>query len=141
MHKTGATRYQKFLKSERAKTKLKGKKELPKGTNVTKTNFKVKKIVIQEQLKKHSEREILSSRKLSAKELVTRLGHFNTNARIDALSGIKELVSNYGELLEENLGLFIHSIPPLVLNVEKNVSITFVNGAVFTLDVNLVPFY
>ncbi|XP_052741149.1 testis-expressed protein 10 isoform X2 [Bicyclus anynana] len=44
MHKTGATRYQKFQKAEKAKTKLKGKKdkELPKGTNVTKTNFKVR---------------------------------------------------------------------------------------------------
>lgn len=123
MHKTGATRYQKFLKSEKAKTKLKGKKELPKGTNVTKTNFKVKKIVIQEQLKKHGQTEILSSKKLNVKELLTRLSHFNTNARMEALSGLKELIPLRNNSLEVNLGQFIHGVTPLVLNIEKNVSI------------------
>lgn len=44
------TRHKKFLKSEKTKTKLKGAK-LPKGLNVTKTEFKVKKIVIRDQIK------------------------------------------------------------------------------------------
>lgn len=44
------TRHRKFIKSERAKTKLKGAK-LPKGLNVTKTEFKVRKIVIRDQIK------------------------------------------------------------------------------------------
>lgn len=44
------TRHKKFLKSEKAKTKLKGAK-LPKGLNVTKTEFKVRKIVIRDQIK------------------------------------------------------------------------------------------
>lgn len=44
------TRYKKFLKSEKTKTKLKGNK-LTKGLNVTKTEFKVRKIVIREQIK------------------------------------------------------------------------------------------
>lgn len=43
-------KHKKFLKSEKAKIKLKGAK-LPKGLNVTKTDFKVKKIVIREQIK------------------------------------------------------------------------------------------
>lgn len=43
-------RHKKQLKSERAKVKLKGK-TLPKGTNVTNTTFKVRKIIIGEQLK------------------------------------------------------------------------------------------
>ncbi|XP_014369524.2 testis-expressed protein 10 [Papilio machaon] len=121
MHKTGATRYQKFLKSEKAKTKLKGKKDLPKGTNVTKTNFKVKKIIIQEQLKKHGQTEALSSKKLNAKELLSRLSHFNTNARMEALSGLKELITLHSDFLEVNLGQFIHGVTPLILNIEKNV--------------------
>lgn len=43
--------HKKFLKSEKAKIKMnmKGAK-LPKGLNVTKTDFKVKKIVIKEQI-------------------------------------------------------------------------------------------
>lgn len=44
------TRHKTFLKSEKTKTKLKGAK-LPKGLNVTKTEFKVRKIVIREQIK------------------------------------------------------------------------------------------
>lgn len=44
------TRHKKFVKSEKAKTKLKGAK-LQKGLNVTKTDFKVKKIVIRDQIK------------------------------------------------------------------------------------------
>ncbi|KPI94160.1 Testis-expressed sequence 10 protein-like [Papilio xuthus] len=121
MHKQGATRYQKFLKSEKAKTKLKGKKDLPKGTNVTKTNFKVKKIIIQEQLKKHGQTEALSSKKLNAKELLSRLSHFNTNARMEALNGLKELITLHTDSLEVNLGQFIHGVTPLILNIEKNV--------------------
>lgn len=38
------------MKSEKAKTKFKGAK-LPKGLNVTKTEFKVRKIVIRDQIK------------------------------------------------------------------------------------------
>ncbi|CAG5028729.1 unnamed protein product [Parnassius apollo] len=145
MHKTGATRYQKFLKSEKAKTKLKGKKGLPKGTNVTKTNFKVKKIVIKEQLKKHDNTEVLSSRKLNIKELLSRLTHFNTNARMEALSGLKELITLHRHSLEENLGNLIHGITPLVLNVEKVVrreSVKVVHMLLSNVDIEKIdPFF
>ncbi|KAG6446034.1 testis-expressed protein 10 homolog [Manduca sexta] len=119
MPKTGATRYQKFLKSEKAKTKLKAKKDLPKGTNVTKTNFKVKKIVIKEQLKKHEVTEALSTRKLNVKELLSRLNHFNTNTRTEALKDLMELVTVHPNVLDRNLGQLVLGITPLILNVEK----------------------
>lgn len=128
MPQTGATRYQKFLKSEKSKTKLKSKKDLPKGTNVTKTNFKVKKIVIKEQLKKHSETEALSTRKLNAKELLSRLNHFNTHSRTDALNGMKELITLHPDVLDQNLGQFIHGVSPLVLNIEKVVSFHYLHN-------------
>ncbi|XP_045499294.1 testis-expressed protein 10 [Colias croceus] len=123
MHKTGATRHKKFLKAEKSKTKLKGKKdkELPKGTNVTKTNFKVKKIVIKEQLKKHAQTEALSTRKLNVKELLSRLNHFNAQSRTDALDGLKEIISSNTEILEQSLGPVIQGVSALILNVEKNV--------------------
>lgn len=62
----------KRLKSEKAKIKLKAKKtkHLPKGLNVTDPTFKVKKIVIREQLKQHDETDILSKRKLNIKVLL-----------------------------------------------------------------------
>lgn len=124
MPQTGATRHQKFLKSEKSKTKLKAKKkDLPKGTNVTKTNFKVKKIVIKEQLKKHGKNEALSSKKLNLKELLSRLNHFNTKSRTEALDGIKEIISTHADVLDQNLGQIILGVTPLVLNVEKVVSV------------------
>lgn len=123
MPQTGATRYQKFLKSEKAKTKLKSKKDLPKGTNVTKTNFKVKKIVIKEQLRKHGDNEALSTRKLNVKELLSRLGHFNVNSRKDALNGIKELITSHPDVLDKNLGQLLQGVAPLLLNIEKVVSL------------------
>lgn len=42
-------KHKKSLRAEKAKVKLKGVK-LPKGLNVTKTEFKVRKIVLKEQL-------------------------------------------------------------------------------------------
>lgn len=50
------TRHKKFVKSEKAKTKLKGAK-LPKGLNVTKTDFKIRKIIIREQIKDTTQTE------------------------------------------------------------------------------------
>lgn len=122
MPKTGATRYQKFLKSEKSKTKLKAKKDLPKGTNVTKTNFKVKKIVIKEQLKKHVESEWLSTRKLNVTELLSRLKHFNIHTKKEALDGLKELINSHPEVLELTLGQLINGVTPLILDIEIIVS-------------------
>lgn len=64
-------RHQKKLKSERAKVKLKGSKQLlPKGLNITDASFKVKKIVIREQLKEKDVSEILSRRKLNINVII-----------------------------------------------------------------------
>lgn len=60
-------RHTKKLKSEKAKVKLKGSKLLPKGTNITDTSFKIKQIVVREQLKAANEAEPLSKRKLNIK--------------------------------------------------------------------------
>lgn len=60
--------YKKFKKQEKARVKLKGNKTiLPKGQNITDTNFKVKKIIVKEQLKEHSNLELLTKKRLSFK--------------------------------------------------------------------------
>lgn len=70
-------RHQKDLKSEKAKVKLKTKtKQLPKGLNVTDTSFKVKKILIRDQLKKQNETDIVSRRNLNIKVLHKALSLF-----------------------------------------------------------------
>jgi len=59
----------KFVKKEKAKVHLKvsHKTLLPKGQNVTDTNFKVRKIVLHGQLKERGEHEILSKGNLNIK--------------------------------------------------------------------------
>lgn len=59
-------KHKKVLKSEKAKVKLKGKK-LAKETNVTDTNFKIKKIVLNKQLKINDEDDLLTKKKLNLK--------------------------------------------------------------------------
>lgn len=60
------------MKKEKSKVKLKvsHKTLLPKGQNVTDTNFKVRKIVLQSQLKERGEHEILSKGNLNIKVLL-----------------------------------------------------------------------
>lgn len=59
----------KFVKKEKAKVQLKvsHKTLLPKGQNITDTNFKVRKIVLHGQLKERGEHEILSKGNLNIK--------------------------------------------------------------------------
>lgn len=61
--------HRKFVKKEKSKVKLKvsHKTPLPKGQNVTDTNFKVRKIVLQGQLKERGQHEILSKGNLNIK--------------------------------------------------------------------------
>ncbi|XP_003708337.1 testis-expressed protein 10 homolog [Megachile rotundata] len=115
-------KHMKRLKSEKAKVKLKTKKtkNLPKGLNVTDPSFKVKKIVIREQLKQNDETEILSKRKLNVKDLLGRLQHHNSTVRQDAVKELKELLSEHSlKLLSSQFGILLEGICTLSLDKEK----------------------
>ncbi|XP_063984688.1 testis-expressed protein 10 [Diachasmimorpha longicaudata] len=117
-------RHQKNLKSERAKVKLKTKKgkTLPKGQNITDTSFKVKKIVIREQLKSHELSEIVSRRKLNVKELLSRLQHHNSTVRQDAIREMKDILQNYPlELLSCHLNALLQGVSSLALDKERDI--------------------
>lgn len=77
-------KHKKLLRSEKAKVKLRTKKDkdklLPKGLNITNVTFKSKKINIQEQLKGADESQILSRRKLDVKvKQQIKTNFFNSN--------------------------------------------------------------
>ncbi|XP_076627278.1 testis-expressed protein 10 homolog [Colletes latitarsis] len=117
-------KHMKHLKSEKAKVKLKAKKtkQLPKGLNVTNPTFKVKKIVIREQLKRHDDTEILSKRKLNVKDLLSRLQHHNSTVRQDALKELKEMLSQHSlDLLSSQFGSLLQGICALSLDKERNI--------------------
>ncbi|XP_012255740.2 testis-expressed protein 10 homolog [Athalia rosae] len=116
-------RHKKNLKSEKAKVKLKTKtKQLPKGLNVTDTSFKVKKILLREQLKTQNEDELVSRRNLNIKELMTRLQHYNSTVRQEAVRGLKEILCQHSEkILSSQLHSLLRSISALSLDKEKSV--------------------
>uniref|UniRef100_A0A8D8RUF7 Testis-expressed sequence 10 protein homolog n=1 Tax=Cacopsylla melanoneura TaxID=428564 RepID=A0A8D8RUF7_9HEMI len=121
MVKTG---HKKFVKKEKARVKLKKsyKTILPKGLNVTNTEFKVKRIVIREQLKERGENELLSAhRKLNVKELMSRLKHNNSAVKQDGLSGLFEIVTlNATSLIKSHFSSIVDSVSSLMLDISGN---------------------
>lgn len=115
------TRHRKFLKAEKAKTKLKGAK-LPKGLNVTKTEFKVRKIVIPEQLKDKSSLNQTLSRKLySVKECVIRLGHNNSQHRAEGLRNLKDIIeTSPQEILDQHFSVVLKGIAEMAVDIERD---------------------
>ncbi|KAI5750036.1 hypothetical protein M8J76_012318 [Diaphorina citri] len=118
MVKTG---HKKFVKKEKARVKLRKsyKTILPKGQNVTNTEFKVKRIVIREQLKERGENELLSvQRKLSVKELMSRLRHNNSAVKQDGLSGLLEIITlNPTSVIKSHFSSILDSVSPLMLDI------------------------
>ncbi|XP_071650620.1 testis-expressed protein 10 homolog [Temnothorax longispinosus] len=135
----------KRLKSEKSKIKLKTKRSvtsLPKGLNITDTSFKVKKILIREQLKQRSETEILSSRKLNIDDLLTRFRHYNSTVREDALRQLKDILSrNSPKTLHSHVNSLLRGIAALSLDKERNVrtssfhALDFILGRISTRHV------
>lgn len=97
---------------------------LPKGTNVTKTEFKVGKIVIAQQTASVNLTDgPVTKKKLGLKELVNKLSHFSQSVRFDSLEGLKELVTGAGggDLVSENLSLLVTKLAPLTSDRERRV--------------------
>lgn len=114
-------KHKRKLREEKSKTKLKGSK-LPKGLNITKTDFKVRKIVIREQLKQLDTTEAHSSKNLNVKDCITRLQHHNSSFRTEALNNLKEIITHYpGEVIEKHLGDIVTNLSKLSLDVERNI--------------------
>lgn len=116
-------RHKKNLKLEKGKTKLKSQKTqfLPKGKNVTDLSFKIKPIVLSQQLKVN-EGEALSSRKLNLKDILNRLTHHNTTVKYDNCQQLLEIIkAEPAEFLKQNLARILKTLCPLVLDIEYKV--------------------
>lgn len=110
--------YKKRQRAEKAKTKLKSRK-LPKGLNLTKTEFKVRKIIIKDQIKQST---IVEGQRLyDLKELNSKLKHHNHNHRQDALSKVREAILVHHEKLPIHINDLIQSISALSLDQERSI--------------------
>lgn len=112
--------HKKKLRAEKAKVKLKGAK-LPKGLNVTKTEFKVRKITLRDQLKGNTyEPGAISVAQINLKETLSRLKHNSSSFRQDALKSLREALNAeaaHGILAQ--LGDFIQAISAVCLDLDK----------------------
>ncbi|XP_016985144.1 testis-expressed protein 10 homolog [Drosophila rhopaloa] len=111
--------HKKNLRAEKAKVKLKGAK-LPKGLNVTKTDFKVRKIEIREQLKESSY-SATGQRQLNLKETLSRLKHHSVKFRTDALRNVRDsLKSGNADHLIGHLNELFQGIAAGALDMERS---------------------
>ncbi|CAH1382117.1 unnamed protein product [Tenebrio molitor] len=86
-------RHAKKLKSEKNKVHITSKtKFLPKGQNVTNTAFKIKPIVLHEQLKER-EASTSSNKKVNVDELISKLRHFNETIKSEACQDLKDFIA------------------------------------------------
>ncbi|XP_044763952.1 uncharacterized protein LOC123320643 [Coccinella septempunctata] len=86
-------RHKKRLKAEKSKTQLKNAaKELLKRQNVTKTEFKIKPIVIKTQLESKTTED--GRKDLSVEDVVNRLSHRNENMKMRACQDMEYLIMN-----------------------------------------------
>ncbi|KAL1502833.1 hypothetical protein ABEB36_007919 [Hypothenemus hampei] len=117
-------RHKKDLKADKAKVKLKQTKTkfLPKGLNVTKTEFKIKPIVLPEQLKQKGPDEILSRRKLNIKDLLSRIKHYNENMRYSACEELSDMIKIHTqEIIEQHLAQISLAVSGLMQDKERKV--------------------
>lgn len=109
-------KHKKFLKSEKAKVKLKDVK-LKGPQNVTKTDFKVRKIIIPEQLKNVQQVQSGERKKHNINDCLTRLKN-STSA--EAISNLKEIILYQPEDFQKHLEAIIKTVANLSLAIEKN---------------------
>ncbi|XP_037813672.1 testis-expressed protein 10 [Lucilia sericata] len=108
--------HKKKLRAEKAKVKLKGAK-LPKGLNVTKTEFKVRKITIREQLKESQYADGL--KQVNLKETLSKLRHHSSSFRIESLRNLRDAISINHPGLLSSLNDVIQGVSAISLDVER----------------------
>lgn len=105
----------KFLKAEKAKVKLKGNK-LRGPQNVTKTDFKVRKIVITEQLKNVQVKEVGTRKVHSINDCLARL---KNSSSAEVISNLKEIILYQPDDLQRHLEAIIKIVANLSLSIER----------------------
>uniref|UniRef100_A0A0A1WDU1 Testis-expressed sequence 10 protein homolog n=1 Tax=Zeugodacus cucurbitae TaxID=28588 RepID=A0A0A1WDU1_ZEUCU len=109
--------HKKKLRSEKAKVKLKATK-LPKGLNVTKTEFKVRKITIREQLTESQYAD--GERQLNLKETISRLKHHSSNMRADALRNLREAIVAGRINLTGYMNSLLQGVSAISLDIDRD---------------------
>lgn len=108
-------RNRKFLKAEKAKVKLKATK-LKGPQNVTKTDFKVRKIVITDQLKNVQVKEVGTRKIHSITDCLARL---KNSTSPEVISNLKDIILYQAEDFQKHLESIVKIVANLSLAIEK----------------------
>jgi len=110
-------------RAEKSKTKLRQSIKLPKNLNETQTKITAKKIVVADQLKsKDSNTETkVTKKKIGIKDLISKLSHYSTSIKSEALDGLLELLKAYPDLCQSELCPLLMAICPLNTHIESKI--------------------
>lgn len=108
-------KHRKFLKSEKAKVKLKTTK-LKGPQNITKTDFKVRKIVITEQLKNVQVKEAGTRKIHSISDCLARL---KNSSSAEAISNLKDIILYQADDFQKHIESIVKIVANLSLSIEK----------------------
>lgn len=109
--------HKKKLRAEKAKVKLKGAK-LPKGLNVTKTEFKVRKITIRGQLSETQYAE--GQKQVNLKDTLSKLKHHSSNFRVEALRHLRDAIAMNHPGILSSLNDVVQGIAAMCLDQERD---------------------
>ena len=115
-------RKRKLKEEDFKKKKLKVGKRLPMPDNVTITNFKAQTInILQQNLNQDHGDEPTNSKRQTLKDLLSSCSHYNTQAREEALVGLKNLIEEHPNVLKDNLGDILQRILGKITDIESSV--------------------
>ncbi|XP_033761464.1 testis-expressed protein 10 homolog isoform X2 [Pecten maximus] len=93
-------------KKDFQKVKLKVGKQLKKADNVTTGSFQTRSIQVIQRLKSNDSQPS-TKRNLNIKELLTQCQHYSISVRHDALTGMRELLTTYPDLIRSHLSVVL----------------------------------
>ena len=110
-------------RAEKSKTKLRQSIKLPKNLNETQTKITAKKIVVLDQLKSKdaADESKLTKKKIGIKDLISKLNHYSTSIKSEALDGLQELLKAYQDLCQSELCPLLSAICPLNTHIEGKI--------------------
>ncbi|XP_074658794.1 testis-expressed protein 10-like [Tubulanus polymorphus] len=131
-------------KKDFQKVKLKVGRSLKKADNTTATHFKSHSIVLKEQLITDVSQPT-TKRHQNISDLLSKIQHYNTTVRQDAVIGLQELLSDKPDLLFDNLSVLIERVSSLF--VDKDAAVRKATLKLYTalfplISVNkMLPFF
>ncbi|XP_053373639.1 testis-expressed protein 10 homolog [Mercenaria mercenaria] len=101
------------------KVKLKVGKKLKKADNVTNASFRTRGIQISQQLKTGDASQPSTKKKQNITDLFSQCRHYSTSVRVEAVNGLKELITTNPELVHSHLSDILERVAELLTDKDS----------------------